>query len=285
MEDEIYSTQVATAPNTRGLLLSLAILLMSLGLLYHHVLARLVHDWFTDSNYSHGFLIPFIAGYLVWQRKHRLSLLPSRPSKWGILLVVAGLAIYTLGYIGSELFSTRFSLIVLIWGLVLFLAGWPWAQELLVPISYLFFMIPLPAIVWNKIAFPLKLFVTRLAVWVTSLLGIPAYRDGNIIHLSNTTLQVVDACSGMRSLASLLALSAAFSFLTSHSVTKKWLLFFSAVPIAIILNVFRLTLTAVLAQAYSPQVAKGFLHEISGLIVFVLAIGLLYGCHLLVKRI
>ena len=127
----------------------------------------------------------------------------------------------------------RFSMLIFIWSLIVFLLGFEFARATLIPVAYLFFMIPLPAIIWNKIAFPLKLFATRMAVVTINWLHIPGYREGNIINLSNTTLQVVDACSGMRSLASLLALSAAFAFITSHSKTKKWVLFLSAVPIAI----------------------------------------------------
>jgi len=265
--------------------LPLSILVLSFAALYHHVLFKLVLDWITDDNYSHGFLIPIIAAYLVWQRRERLSKLSLRPSNTGLIILLGGLAIFLIANIGAELFTMRFSILIVIWGLIVFLLGFEFAKATLIPVMYLFFMIPLPAIIWNKIAFPLKLFATKMAVDTINLINIPAYREGNIIHLSNTTLQVVDACSGMRYLASLLALSAAFAFITSHSKAKKWVLFFSAIPIAILLNIVRLSATAVLAQHYGPQVAQGFLHELSGILVFVFAIAILYFCHILLLKV
>ncbi len=249
------------------------------GLLYHHVIAKLVHDWMTDDNYSHGFLIPIISLYLIWQRKQEISRLEVNSANWGIGILIMGLCLFVLGAVGSELFTMRFSMLIVIWGIIVFLLGYEYGKKLFVPVAYLTFMIPLPAIIWNKIAFPLKLFATKMAVEAISLLGIPVYREGNIIHLSNTTLQVVDACSGMRSLASLLALSAAFAFITEHPKKWKWVLFLSAIPIAIILNILRLTLTAFLAQHYGAEAAQGFLHEMSGMLVFIIAILLLYLVH------
>jgi len=274
-----------TQTHAPKLWLSLSILVLSFAALYHHVLFKLVQDWITDDNYSHGFLIPIIAAYLVWQRREKLAKLPVRPSNTGLIFLLAGLSMCLVANIGAELFTMRFSILILIWGVIVFLLGFEFGKATLIPVIYLFFMIPLPAIIWNKIAFPLKLFVTRMAADTINLINIPAYREGNIIYLSNTTLQVVDACSGMRSLASLLALSAAFAFITSHSKTKKWMLFLSAVPIAILLNIVRLSATAVLAQHYGPQVAQGFLHEFSGILVFLFAIAILYFCHVLLLKV
>jgi len=164
-----------------------------------------------------------------------------------------------------------FSILIVIWGLVVFLGGIDLGKATLLPVAYLIFMIPLPAIIWNKIAFPLKLFATRMAASAITLLHIAVYREGNIIHLSNTSLQVVDACSGMRSLTSLLGISAAFALITQHSKTVKWFLFLSAIPIAILMNIIRLLITAILAQQYGAQVAHGFLHDFSGILIFVFA--------------
>lgn len=264
--------------------LSLSILVLGFAALYHHVLFKLVEDWTTDDNYSHGFLIPIIAAYLVWQQREKLLKLPIHPSNTGLIILLAGLSVFLAADIGAELFSMRLSMLIVIWGLVIFLLGFDFGKATLIPIMYLFFMIPLPAIIWNKIAFPLKLFVSKMAVDTINLINIPAYREGNIIYLSNATLQVVDACSGMRSLASLLALSAAFAFITSHSKTRKWVLFLSAIPIAVLLNIVRLSATAILAQHYGPRVAQGFLHEMSGIFVFAFAILCLYALHLALRK-
>lgn len=264
--------------------LPLSIVVLSFVGLYYHVFGKLVYDWLNNDNYSHGFLIPFIAGYLIWQRRKRLSRLMLKPSNYGLIILLVGLCIFLIAYIGAELFTMRFSMLIVIWGLIVFLLGYQFGKATLVPVAYLAFMIPLPAIIWNKVAFPLKLFATKMAVGVISWLDIPVYREGNIIHLSNTTLQVVDACSGMRSLGSLLALGAAFVFITHHSKTKKWILFLSAVPIAVLLNIVRLSATAALAQRYGAQITKGFLHESSGILVFFFAIFCLYLVHLLFKK-
>jgi exosortase len=274
-----------TKTNMKKTWLALSLLVVSFAALYHHVFAKLVHDWVTDDNYSHGFLVPIISGYLVWQARERLGKIELTPTYMGLPILLAGLILFLVSYLSAELFTMRFSLLVVIYGSIVFLAGTAFGRALFVPVAYLLFMIPLPAIIWNKIAFPLKIFATKMAVVLTGLLQIPVYREGNIIHVSNTTLQVVDACSGMRSLASLLALSAAFAFITRMSTVKKWVLFLSAVPIAIALNVFRLTSTAVLAQHYGPQVAQGFLHEMSGIMVFIFAIAILYFVQVLLRKI
>lgn len=247
--------------------------------LYHQVIYNLVLDWMRDDNYSHGFLIPVISGYLIWMNRHRITAIPIRPAGIGLFLLLASLGFYLVTDIGAEQFTMRFSMLLVIMSAVIYMAGWQMGKALLFPVAYLIFMIPLPAIIWNQIAFPLKLFATKLSVGAIQILGITVFREGNIIHLTSTTLEVVDACSGLRSLTSLLALSAAFALITDHTRAKQWILFFSAVPIAIFVNIVRLTITAALASRYGEQVAQGFLHEASGIVIFFLALILLYAFH------
>lgn len=253
--------------------------------LYYHVIYKMAHDWSIDDNYSHGFLIPVISGYLIWQNRKKLSELPVKPSNAGLVLLLLSILFFIAAHVGAELFTMRFSMILVILSAIVFLAGWAMAKALLLPVGYLVFMIPLPAIIWNKIAFPLKLFATKIAVLVIKAISIPVYSEGNIIYLANTTLEVVDACSGLRSLTSLLALGAAFALLSDHSRLKKIILFFSAIPIAIIVNIFRLSSTAVLAKFFGAKVAEGFLHDISGVIIFILALTLMYMIHLTMERV
>ena len=268
----------------KGMVLLVIYLLLSFFILYLRVILKLIHDWINDSNYSHGFFIPLIACYIIWQRREKLLKLHVKPNNLGLILLLMGLLLLVFGTIGSELFIMRFSMIIVLFALVIYMTGAEFGKRLALPISYLIFMIPLPAIIWNKLAFPLKLFVTWSSVNLIDLFDIPSFREGNIIYLNNTTLQVVDACSGMRSLMSLLALSAAFALIIELSAWKRWFIFISALPIAIILNIVRLATTAVLAQKFGADIAQGFLHEFSGIMIFIFAIVCLYSLYTILKR-
>lgn len=255
-----------------GQIAALAILFL---IVFQQTIISLVGDWATDDNYSHGFFIPLVTGYMIWQKRDTLSNYFVNPSVWGLLVLMAGMVLHLVGNIGAELFVMRLSIIVTLMGLSLYLLGKGITKEILLPLAYLIFMIPLPAIIWNQIAFPLQLFAAGITEPAVDLIGIPVLREGNILHLPNTTLEVVDACSGLRSLVSLLALSAAFAYFVDLNRGSKWVLFLSAIPIAISVNVLRLTLTAMMAYWVSPDTAHGFLHDASGLLMFILAFGLL----------
>lgn len=263
---------------------SAGIILVALFVLYWPFLTKLVADWGTNDDYSHGYFIPVLTLYFIYHIRDELRHLPIRPSFPGLFVIVAGLAQLVIGKIGSEFFLQRTSLIIVLYGLVLFLLGWSYLRKLFLPLSYLFFMVPLPAIIWNKIAFPMQLFASALTEKVVYGLGIAIYREGNVLHLAETTLEVVAACSGLRSLMTMFALSAALAFLSSLSRWKKIILFLSAAPIAVIANIIRLSGTAVLASRYGSEVAQGFLHEFSGIVVFMLGLGMLVAVNTLLSK-
>lgn len=257
-------------------LIQISVILISFSLLFSHTIAKLVKDWSENDNYSHGFLIPVISAYIIWQIKDDLAKIELKPSLFGLLFLLAGMALHIVGNVGAELFTMRMAIIFTIAGISLFIMGSSITKKIWFPIVYLIFMIPIPAIIWGKLAFPLQLFAANLTSQVVELVGIPIFREGNILNLPNTTLEVVDACSGLRSLTSLLALSGAFAYMSSLKNISKWLIFFSAVPIAVAVNIIRLTSTAMMAVWIGPETAHGFLHTMSGMLVFIFAFALLY---------
>jgi exosortase len=272
---------------------------------YWGVLARLGRFWWEDENYSHGLLIPFVAGYILWAERGRLASVEKRPRlAWGALLVVAALLTLWVGTAGAELFTQRMSLVLLLAGVSVYFWGWRLLRAVFVPLFLFALAVPVPSIVFNKIAFPLQLFASRCAVWAMRALDIPVLREGNVIELyplgSTTTkrLEVVEACSGIRSLMTLVTLAVVFAYFTSPSdeggrggrgferfrVARAVLVVLAAVPIAIVTNAARVSGTGVLARYYGTEVADGFFHEFSGWVIYVVAFLLLFAFGWLLDR-
>ena len=256
--------------------LAFAILANLVGWLYQPVLVNLVRQWWNDANYSHGFLIPLMSAYFVWERREQLGRLTARPSLLGLALLVVGVGLFLLGNVAADLFTMRVSLLMILASLILYLLGREQLKTLAFPILYLLFMIPLPAIVFNAVAFPLQLFAARTATASLQLLDVPVLREGNLITLANTILDVAEACSGIRSLITLLALAATYAYFTQKGFWRRGLLFVSAIPIAIVANAGRVTGTGVLAHFFGDKAALGFFHTFSGWLVFVTAFILLF---------
>ena len=253
--------------------------------LYQEVLWGLGSDWNNDPDYSHGFLVPFLSVYFIWERWNVLTDETPSPSFWGIGLLSLGLFSLVVGLIGAELYVQRTSLIVVLSGLVLLILGWKYLWLLSFPIGFLIFMIPLPAIVVNTIAFPLQLFAAQAATFCLFSLGIPVFREGNLIMLASTTLEVAEACSGLRSLLSLLALGTVYGYFSQNVMWKRWMLVVLSIPIAIIANAFRVTGTGILAHYFGAEAAEGFYHTFEGWLVFVVAFVLLFLCGIILGKI
>jgi exosortase D (VPLPA-CTERM-specific) len=263
----------------------IAVPVLLLGMLYHTILYNMSAQWYVDPDYSHGFLVPFIAVYFAWERRVQLLALPAHPSRAGIGLLGIGLAMFIIGSIGAELYLQRTSLIVVIAGLVLLILGRDALRTLAFPIAFLFFMIPLPAIVMNAIAFPLQMFAAKTAAFCLYNFGIPVLREGNVIMLAGTTLEVADACSGIRSLQALLALGTVYAYFTQSALWKRWTLVVLAVPIAIAANAFRVSGTGVLAHYWGAEAAVGFYHTFEGWLVFVMAFILLFASGAVLSKV
>jgi exosortase len=264
---------------------SLFIFLAALAFLYVEPVVSMVGEWYTDENYSHGFLIPIISGYLAWQRKDELTGARISPANSGLIIVALGLLMYLLGNVAGENFTMRLSLLVVVAGALIFAYGYSFFGAMLFPYMYLFFMLPLPFILYDAVAFPLKLMVTEYSVLALKFIGIPVLREGNIIELVNVTLEVADACSGIRSIVSLLALSTAFAFFTQKGFYKRLILIALAIPIAIVANSIRVIGTGILASRFGSAVAEGFFHEFAGLVIFGIAIAMLVVSAFVLRKI
>jgi len=258
---------------------ALAIVGAAFAAVYWHVIAKLVYDWMNDGNYSHGFLIVPIAGYLAWERRDRVAAAPLRPSAVGLVVLVGSLIVLTAGVLGAELFLSRVSMIGVAVGIILFTSGWAVVRLLAFPLAFLLLMIPIPAIVFNQIAFPLQLLASKGAEFTLTALAIPVLREGNVIVLANTSLEVAEACSGIRSLISLVTLAIVFGYFTDKRVWVRTVLALAAVPVAVLSNAVRVAGTGVAAHYFGSAAAEGFFHTFSGWMLFLVAFVMLFGIH------
>lgn len=254
-------------------------------ILYGPILKQLVANWWTNPNYGHGFLVPIFSGYVLWSQRHQLAKVPLKPANFGLVVMLAAIGLLLLASLAAELFTTRFSLLVLIAGMVLFLAGWRMLRAVSFPLGLLVLMIPLPVIIFNQITFPLQLLASRLATFCLQFINVPVLREGNLIILPNYTLEVVDACSGIRSLITLITLAVAYGYLVEEKRWIRWLIIVIMVPIAIVSNSIRIFGAGLLTYHFGPSMAQGFFHEFSGWVIFVAALLLMFACHWVLKKI
>jgi len=247
--------------------------------IYYHVLAKLVLDWWEIPDFSHGFLVPFFAAYLVWSKKDALRSTKIVPSWSGIGIVILGLLVLLLGVYGAELFLSRVSLVILLAGLVLCFCGWGLLKELRFPLLVLLLAIPIPSIIFNQITLPLQTLASKLASALLPIFGVPVLREGNVIELPVMKLEVAEACSGIRSLVSLFTLSIFYGYFLEKSPLRRTILALVSIPIAIAANALRILGTGLCVQYWDPDKALGFFHEFSGWVMFLVSLGCLFVVH------
>jgi exosortase len=261
------------------------ILVGLLIVLYWPIIVGMVQDWRGDANYSHGFLVPVFSGYLIWQRRSKFQGTISETNWLGLIILCAGVCALILGDLAAEDFTTRSSLIVVLAGLVLFHFGTGVFRIISFPLAFLFFMIPLPVILFNAVALPLQRLAAQGSAWALDLLGIPVLLDGNIIHLSHISVGVTEACSGIRSLISLLAFAVAWVWLTPQRFWQSLLFIAGVVPITIIANSARVVATGLTGQWFGVAYAHGLFHRFSGWLIFVSAFLCLAAFQALIRTV
>jgi exosortase len=256
-----------------------------LAVLYGSVLKNLILDWWSNAEHSHGFLVPLFSAYVLWRERRRYLTLEAAPSRLGMAVMLAATALLVVGRAGAEYFTSRLSLPVMLAGIVLFLAGWEILRAVLFPLAFLLVAIPMPVLIQNQITFPLQLLASRFASRVLELLATPVVREGNVLYLSRSALEVAEACSGIRFLTALIGLALVFGYLAGSAMWIRAVLVMSMVPLAVVSNGLRVVVTGLMSQAYGQQWTEGARHEALGLLVFLVPLLFLAGAQSLLSRL
>lgn len=273
----------AATPSRTGWIVGAGVCLLLVAL-YHRIAFKLVSDWYTIADNSHGLLIPFFILAVLWYKREDLKKTPLRPSWMGLACVLPGLLLLLLGIFGADLFLSRISFVLLTAGIVWTLLGSAMLRQLRFVLFVMLLAIPLPALIFNHITFPLQLLSSRLASALLPLAGVPVLRDGNVIQLASMKLEVAEACSGIRSLTSLFTVAVIYGFFLETSTAQRWILAFLSIPIAVIANALRILGTGLCVQYWDPDKAVGFFHEFSGWLMFLVSLGILYLVHTLLQQ-
>lgn len=259
--------------------LQASILGILIAFLYHRVITDLVVRWWKDPNYFHGFIVVIFSAWVLWKERRRLADEPAHPSWHGLVVVCTALGILLLGMLGAEQFLSRTSLLFLLAGLVIYFRGWRYFRIILFPWAVLFLAVPVPMIIFNRIALPLQFLASRLASSLLSATGVPTLCEGNVIILPSLSLDVEEACSGLRSLVLLITLSVLYGYVFEPIIWRRILLILSSIPIAITANALRIMGSGILGEYWNPDKAEGFFHRFSGLLIFAFSFGLLLLFH------
>ena len=259
-------------------------LVVAFALVYGQILAVLVQEWWTNDDYSHGFLIPFALAYLLYEKREEIFAIPSVPSAWGFVAILASQVVLIVGFLGAEFFLQRVSMVMFFTGLILFFWGWRMLMETAFGLVLILLAIPLPAIVFNAVALPLQLLASSWAESFLRVCQIPVYRDGNVLQLSTQLLNVTEACSGIRSLMSLVTLATMLAYFLPMRWWARMAFILTSVPVALAANSFRVAGTGLLGRWFGERAAQGFFHYFSGWLVFVFAFVVLLAELFLLQR-
>jgi exosortase len=254
------------------------IFLLSTTVLYAPVVAKLLSDWWADPDYSHAFLVVPLAMFLVWQRRTELIRAERSGSTLGLVVACGALLLLIAGTLGAELFLTRISLLGFLAGSIVFLFGWRQLRMLVFPMALVLLTIPIPAIVISRLTLSLQLVASNMAEATLNALGIPVLREGNVLSLPNATLQVAEACSGIRSLMALITLALVVARFSDSRWLPRAIIILSAIPIAVLVNGLRVAAAAIGAYLYGTAAVEGFVHELLGWVMFLVAFALMAGC-------
>lgn len=270
----------ARGSNDRAWLVAAVILVVvAFGLLYRDVVYWLVDDWEMNGDFSHGYLIVPLSLWLAWERRDALRQQAANPSASGLALIAGSLLLLAAGTLGVETFLARVSLVGMVAGVIVFVLGWAHLRLLAFPVGILLLMIPIPSIIFNRITLQLQFIASALGERMLLLAQVPVLREGNVIQLPEMSLQVAEACSGIRSLMSLITMAVLYGYYSERGTWTRVALVLGAVPIAIVMNGLRIAGTGIAARTYGVAAAEGFSHTFSGWLVFVGSLGLLVLAH------
>jgi len=261
-----------------------AILLILLAAVFYPVYPELFSAWIHQADSSHGLLVPLVSLYFVWTCRERLQQAETSSSAAGLVLLSVSLIVYLLALVGDIAVVARAMIVFSLAGLVLYLYGGKVFRILAFPLFFLLFMVPVPVSIIGLVALPLQTLATMISSSLIQLCSIPVLREGNMLYFVQTQLEVAEACSGIRSIVALVMLGTVFVYFSKLGTTRKIILLCSAVPIALAANILRISGTGVLAHFYGDQVARGFLHEFSGMAVFMFGLLVLGMENVLLSR-
>lgn len=256
--------------NNRNTIISIIVVSAVIGVFFYSTLQWLVISWLNNDYYSHGFLIPLISGYIVYNMRDDLKKIEKKQTQEGLFVFMAGITIYGIGSLNTVRFISGLSLIVTIFGLILYLYGWKFINKIKFPLAFLIFMVPLPII--DIVASPAQTIAASGSFDIARFIGIPIQRDGNQLILPTGTFEVAVECSGLNSLISLLSLGAIYAFILEGGLLMRLTIFFSAIPIAMSGNILRITSVLIVGYKYGTDVAEGYFHQFSSLVLFSVAL-------------